>query len=645
MYFLAKATEPNHLSQLVESDSPDPSLLRVIHLNQKEYKDQGDGAIKQIAIYPPDKKASLENFFWNLQLYTMDQQHCQFPRYPGYHCSMIVLPTAQQHQSILMNHQGEEVTTNVKPLFPYSWDGSWLLGAFYLIYVVEGEIQVQLDEHMHTTSPTDNVIPTRQLMQAGETLLVERDEESSPSFMRMRSTTDQEALVIYIQLQEHIQKKEPTTTTQDIAPSRRRPSLPRRHSLVPYGQTGELPPQLDMSKIDLSPTDMTMTEQLRSATYSPSEEANRRDSLAFLTHRYDPTQLYQPDMTTSALGIRTDLPEPVVRDRLIIEDFSEHTISTVWIKMMTQGLSDWIRVPVIVLRGSKEGIHRVVSKIDVQQLKGTIVAVPCVNVVGYLKFQREFADGRDLNREFPGKEDGYASQVYCHLLMQKLLSQFNYMIDLHTASFGRINSYYVRSDMNDPITAHMAKLQNPQIILHNSGQDGTMRSAAAAKNIKAITVEIGNPQLFQDQYISWAYWGVMRILDHLSMYPLDAVDKSEADERGPANTLRILGKILEQSWPLPQHFSFWLLDLQIYTRIGGILEVYPGVNTIVRKGDLIARIKNMFGSVVEDYHAPCSSVVIGRSSNPVAMTGDRIVHLGVIKKKNEALSKVAKENY
>jgi predicted deacylase len=30
---------------------------------------------------------------------------------------------------------------------------------------------------------------------------------------------------------------------------------------------------------------------------------------------------------------------------------------------------------------------------------------------------------------------------------------------------------------------------------------GTLRSAAAARGIKAITVEIGNPQTFQDRYI------------------------------------------------------------------------------------------------------------------------------------------------
>lgn len=99
--------------------------------------------------------------------------------------------------------------------------------------------------------------------------------------------------------------------------------------------------------------------------------------------------------------------------------------------MVKQGLSEWIRVPVIVARGALPGpvigitavvhgnelngvpcIHRVISDIDVQRLRGTVVAVPCVNVPGYLSFSREFSDGKDLNRGFPGSAEGTSSAVY-----------------------------------------------------------------------------------------------------------------------------------------------------------------------------------------------------------------------------------------
>ena len=117
---------------------------------------------------------------------------------------------------------------------------------------------------------------------------------------------------------------------------------------------------------------------------------------------------------------------------------------------------------------------------------------------------------------------------------------------------------------------------------------GTLRSAASARGIKAITVEIGNPQLFQNQYVQWSFMGVMRILDYLKMFKSDPPEPSLPP---PPNTI-LCSK------------GFWL-----YTKTGGVLEVYPQVNTIVRKGDLIARIKNIFGNIVDEIYAPSSGVV------------------------------------
>ncbi|KAI8896172.1 hypothetical protein BC833DRAFT_598658 [Globomyces pollinis-pini] len=388
----------------------------------------------------------------------------------------------------------------------------------------------------------------------------------------------------------------------------------------------------------------------------PPQELTRRDSLVELTKTindqsgnthlitkyWESAHKYKPPVFSARYRNESDVPPPVIRDHLVIEEFPAGQISTAWINMVKQGLSEWIKVPVIIARGVQPGpvvgitavvhgnelngvpcIHRVISDIDVSRLKGTVVAVPCVNVPGYLSFAREFSDGKDLNRYFPGNANGTASQIYNHNIFTKIIKQLNYLIDLHTASFGRVNSYYVRADMNDPISAVFAKLQQPQVILHNSGQDGTLRSACASIGIKAITVEIGNPQLFQNQFVQWSYQGVMRILNYLTMF------KSDMDELTAGVPLTIVCSR-----------GFW-----IYTKTGGVLEVYPQVNTIVKKGQLIARIKNIFGNIVDEIYCPNTGVNIGRSSNPVAMAGDRILHLGIIRKENEVLAAEAKENY
>ena len=70
--------------------------------------------------------------------------------------------------------------------------------------------------------------------------------------------------------------------------------------------------------------------------------------------------------------------------------------------------------------------------------------------------------------------------------------------------------------------------------------------------------------------------------------------------------------------------SFW-----IFTRTGGVLYVVPPVYSWVRKGDVIADVRSVFGHCVQRYFAPCDGIVIGRSDNPVCQSGDRVVHLGI----------------
>lgn len=56
-----------------------------------------------------------------------------------------------------------------------------------------------------------------------------------------------------------------------------------------------------------------------------------------------------------------------------------------------------------------------------------------------------------------------------------------------------------------------------QIIVHNTGPDGSLRSAAADKGIPAITVEVGDPQRFHRRFINFALLGVENIMCSLKM--------------------------------------------------------------------------------------------------------------------------------
>lgn len=309
-------------------------------------------------------------------------------------------------------------------------------------------------------------------------------------------------------------------------------------------------------------------------------------------------------------------------DRLSLDDIPKGQLVRMWLEVGHDSFSAPLAVPVVVIRGSKPGpvfgvtaavhgnelngipvIHRLIQRTSPDKLRGTLVTAAPVNVPGFHRHTRRFVDGRDLNTVFPGKSDGHTSHVYASRLLDRLIRHLDFLVDLHTASFGRQNSLYVRADMREPMTSKLAYLARPEIILHNPPSDSTLRGAAAAADIPAITVEIGDPQVFQPKYIKSTLTGIRSMLSEVEMLPR----RSVAPGRPP---------ILCKS-------SHW-----IYTDHGGLLSVLPDVTDTVAEGDLIARQADIFGDVVREYHAPSPGVVIGRSTNPVGQTGARILHLG-----------------
>ncbi|CAK7208950.1 hypothetical protein SCUCBS95973_000286 [Sporothrix curviconia] len=252
--------------------------------------------------------------------------------------------------------------------------------------------------------------------------------------------------------------------------------------------------------------------------------------------------------------------------------------------------------------------------------RGTAIGIPVVNVPGFLASIRCFDEDskQDLNRLMPGKKDGSAPQQYAYAIFNKVIAHLDYLIDLHTASLGRRNSLYVRADMNHPEIAELARLLQPQIVVHVS-TEGSLRGCAQARGIRALTVEIGNPSVFQTNLIRRTYAGIRRVLASLQMgseYPEHSL--SASTHPGMQN-----GKSTEA---VLCSRSYWT-----FTSTGGILRVFKDVAQIVQPGEVLAEVQNIFGDVVERIHAPdFETVVVGVEDNPVAKTGSRVIHLGVV---------------
>jgi predicted deacylase len=299
-------------------------------------------------------------------------------------------------------------------------------------------------------------------------------------------------------------------------------------------------------------------------------------------------------------------------------------ISRLWVQIGQDAMGQPECLPILVAKGRKPGrtvgltaavhgnelnglptIHRLFDRLEPNAMRGIVVGVVVVNLPGFHRGQRFFSDGRDLNHRFPGEPAGSESDVYAHRLLHRVIDRFDVLLDLHTASFGRVNCLYVRADMTDPTTARMAFLQRPQVIVHNPPADMTLRGAAADLGIPAITVEIGDPHRFQHRYIKRTLVGIRSVLMELGV-----IAKRPVSQGGP---------------PVMCRASSW-----VYTDRGGLLRVLPKVTDLVAEGEEIATLVDVFGDPATRYTAPHYGVVIGHSTEPVARTGARILHLGEI---------------
>jgi predicted deacylase len=311
------------------------------------------------------------------------------------------------------------------------------------------------------------------------------------------------------------------------------------------------------------------------------------------------------------------------KDELDLNELDSGEMHRIHVHLTDNSLGVPWRVPVIVMKGVEEGpvlgltaalhgdelngiptIFKLMGEVDPKKLKGTLVMVPISNVPGYLTNQRYFSDSVDLNRIMPGKPKGATSQLYAHKFTSKIVNRFDYLLDLHTASHGRVNSLYIRADLENEDSRTLAYLQNPQIIVQKFDVEGTLRGWASERGIPAITIEIGNSNAFQHSLIDETLEGILNTMRHLGMIEGEVKD-------------------LVTDATICDH-SYW-----IYSEKGGLIDVFPNLADEVKKDQVIAKVYDVFGHVKEKIVSDRNGVVIGKNTRPNCDAGTRVLHLGV----------------
>jgi predicted deacylase len=254
-----------------------------------------------------------------------------------------------------------------------------------------------------------------------------------------------------------------------------------------------------------------------------------------------------------------------------------------------------------------EIVRRLLKRKIIWSIRGTLIAVPIVNVHGFLDQSRYLPDRRDLNRSFPGSAKGSIAARLANLFIRQIVSAADYGIDLHTGAINRANLPQIRANLDDARTFELARAFGAPVIIDADVRDGSLRGCAAELGIPTLIYEAGEALRFDETSIRAGLRGIFNVMRAIGMLP---------EKRAAERQKRFVEPVVARS-------TRWVRAPE-----SGIVHHRAKLGRRVEEGSRLATISDPIGRREDVILAPFDGIVIGRSNLPLAHEGDALFHLG-----------------
>lgn len=250
-----------------------------------------------------------------------------------------------------------------------------------------------------------------------------------------------------------------------------------------------------------------------------------------------------------------------------------------------------------------EIIRRLLNTPQLNRIRGVLVAIPVVNVHGFITHSRYLPDRRDLNRSFPGSVTGPLAARIANIFTNEIIRQCTHGIDIHTGAGHRTNLSQIRGHLDDEETLRLAVAFGAPVIINSVLRDGSLRETAAELGVPTLLYETGEALRFDEVSIRAGVRGVRRVMRALGMLPERKRAKPPAE-------------------PVVARSTSW-----VRAPMSGVLRLLVAPGGKVKKNGLLAMVADPFGEKEAEVRAPFSGLVIGRTNLPLANEGDALYHI------------------
>ncbi len=298
------------------------------------------------------------------------------------------------------------------------------------------------------------------------------------------------------------------------------------------------------------------------------------------------------------------------------------TVSFNVAKLHTQNSID---VPVIISRSKKQGptvmisagihgdeingveiVRQIIAKGINKPKTGTIICIPVINVFGFIHLDRQFPDGRDLNRVFPGIQGGSLASRVAFQLVTEILPHVDIVMDFHTGGADRFNAAQVRIIEEEPVLDELAKIFGSPFILYSQNLKKSFRNTCHKLNIPILLFEGGKSFNIDNNITNTGVNGAKRVLSHLGM--LNRKFKA-SNPKEPSIVIK------ESKW--------------VRAKFSGMFKSTISINAYVNEGDVLGNITDPYGSFNHFVKAPNAGYIFNINESPIIYQGDAIFHISL----------------
>tara|TARA_R110002050_G_scaffold285430_3_gene435121 strand:+ start:7203 stop:8177 length:975 start_codon:yes stop_codon:yes gene_type:complete len=285
--------------------------------------------------------------------------------------------------------------------------------------------------------------------------------------------------------------------------------------------------------------------------------------------------------------------------------------------------SSSVNVPIIIERSKKPGptvlftsgihgdevngveiVRHLIEKGINKPRIGTIICMPVINIFGFINLKREFPDGRDLNRVFPGSPSGSLAGRVAHKLMEEIVPHVDIIIDFHTGGSGRFNAPQIRYSKDNKIVIELAKVFGAPFVLYSKNVSKSFRTSCFKLGKPLLLFEGGKSFHINDVVTHSGVNGSKRVLKHLGM--LKTTFKSY-------NPKKECVFINESKW--------------LRAKYSGMFKASVLIGSQVKKNDILGHITDPYGKFNFLVKASNSGYIINVNESPIVYQGDALFHI------------------